>query len=218
MSKKISQPKPMKTKVVSPTKLIRTAAKKATGKHKPVDFKDLLAQRLSIEEELFCQYYVKNAQTRGNGTWSYNAAFSRGLENKSKDDGIYEEIPSAIPGGEPIRGKCLQESSFKIEEAHCAVEASKTLRLPKISQRITKLLNEMLTDEVVDAELTKVILQDDQLKPKVSAIAEYNKLKRRTTDTSVTMSFGNIDPNISDSTLEEALAVIEKQTKFYKKQ
>lgn len=51
-----------------------------------------------------------------------------------------------------------------------------------IQERVYQLLNEMLKDEIVDAQLAKVILQDEKLEPKISAIREYNKIRQRITE------------------------------------
>ena len=48
-----------------------------------------------------------------------------------------------------------------------------------IQKYIRKCLNKVLRDDIVDAELVKVILQNYELPAKVAAIREYNKLKQR---------------------------------------
>ena len=62
------------------------------------------------------------------------------------------------------------------------VQASILLTNPNITARIRELIDIKLSDEMVDKELAKVILQDAEFNPKVSAIREYNKLKQRITD------------------------------------
>jgi hypothetical protein len=52
------------------------------------------------------------------------------------------------------------------------------------------MLNDLMTDEEVDAQLSKVIQQDKQLDPKVSAIREYNKLEMRIVDRQDLTSMG----------------------------
>jgi ASC-1-like (ASCH) protein len=53
----------------------------------------------------------------------------------------------------------------------------------KVRQRIVKLLNDTLQNEIVDAEMAKVILQDDELASKMAGIREYNKLRNRVKET-----------------------------------
>lgn len=105
------------------------------------------AQPLNPKHELFCQLYVKNAELFGNATKCYAEAYGFKLDELSPTD---EET------GEPIGN-----SEYTIAERTSAVNGSKLLRSTKIQDRITILLNEMLKDVVVDAELAKVILQNN---------------------------------------------------------
>lgn len=205
MKKTIAKAKPKEEK--------KTPPKKKTGKKKDVMYIDWdINSALTMNEELFCRYYVLNEETRRNGTRSYDMAYEKHLEEKSKDDAIWETDED----GNKI--KLIQGSSYDRCATLCSAEATKLLKKPRIATRITELLNEMLSDKFVDGELAKVIAQDDDLPPKVRAIAEYNKLKMRTTASTVTHNFGNIDPNTSDMDLEKAMEIIQKQTKFFKKE
>jgi hypothetical protein len=62
------------------------------------------------------------------------------------------------------------------------VSAKNTLRLTKIQDRITELFNELKKDNIVDGEMMKLILQDDDPQSKRDMIKEYNKLMARITD------------------------------------
>ena len=162
--------------------------------------------KLTINEEIFCQYLVVNAETRNNQTMSYALAYGRmeELEKASKDDAIYEnddlsdeEIEEGEEGLEPMphggalkrkrkpvgRGKLIRPSSYDMLYNLCAVEGGRLVRKPHIQRRKYELLNAMLRDDIVDGELVKVIQQDDDLSPKVRAIQEYNALKKRTIST-----------------------------------
>jgi hypothetical protein len=126
---------------------------------------------LKPQHELFCQLYVKNAELFGNGTQCYAEAYGYKLDSlsdKRPTDDLGKET------GEP--------SERQRAENVCAVEANRLLRTPKIQDRLTILLNEMLKDTVVDAELAKVILQNENPAAKMTAIREYNKIRQRITE------------------------------------
>lgn len=126
---------------------------------------------INLENELFCQFYVKNDALFGNGTLAYAEAYDFKLDELSRDDALYDEV-----------NKLIQDSTYTRAYNVCSVQASKLLRVPKIQERIIVLLNEILKDDVVDSELAKVIKQNHKLDSKVAAIKEYNKLRNRITD------------------------------------
>ncbi len=148
---------------------------------------------------MFCRAYVLNESTRRNAVFSYDFAFEKHLDEQPKDDAVYEEGWEDEEGN-THKGKLLTPSSYDRCYNVCGVEGHKLLKKPKISKRITKLLNEMLTDEFVDGELTKVIAQDDELSPKVRGIEEFNKLRKRTTTTTVEHKFKDLE-DMSDEEL-----------------
>lgn len=159
---------------------------------------------------MFCRAYVLNESTRRNAVLSYDFAYQKKLDEQPKDDAIYkndgmedeEDFDDEEGGGRRPRGrgKLVQASSYDRCYSVCGVEGHKLLKKPKISKRITKLLNEMLTEEFVDGELTKVIAQDDELSPKVRGIEEFNKLRKRTTTTTVEHKFKDLE-DMSDEEL-----------------
>lgn len=63
----------------------------------------------------------------------------------------------------------------------CDVLANRLLSKIVVYNRVSKLLNEKIDDEIVDKELAKVIQQGENLHAKVSAISEYNKVRGRIT-------------------------------------
>jgi hypothetical protein len=122
--------------------------------------------KLNPKHEKFCQLYAKNSELFGNGTLCYAETYTYKLDTLSRErlkDSEGKEQPSEY------------ERAYNV----CSVEANRLLRNPRIDARLTKLLNEMLRDDIVDRELAKTILQDRKLEPKISAIREYNKLKQR---------------------------------------
>ncbi len=132
---------------------------------------------LNPQWELFCQYYTKNTELFGNATHSYAEAYDYKLDELDHDDAIYEETP--LPDGSIKYGKIIEPSTYSKAVNVCAVQSNRLLRNSKIQTRITKLLNELMTDEFVDSQLVKVITQDRDLSPKVAAIKQYNELKAR---------------------------------------
>lgn len=111
---------------------------------------------LPERQELFLRYYIQNSATRGNGAMSYNMAYGKGLENHEKGSDKYNRI-----------------------HAVCRVEASKLLTRPNVNARRIQLGTQMLRDEVVDFELSKVVTQDEERGHKLGAIREYNRMKGR---------------------------------------
>lgn len=115
---------------------------------------DLVKDELNPNQEMFCQMYVNNRGTFGNATSSYALAYEMD-----------------IVGDE-------QKESYNVA---CA-SGSRLLINAKIKDRITQLLNDLLKDNIVDAELAKIIMQDYKLESKISAIREYNRIKGRGSD------------------------------------
>lgn len=166
---------------LEPTKL--TVKKKS----KKVDSKKT---KLTIKELLFCYYYTQNETTRGNATWSYGRAFEYDLDNLSHEC-IRDEETWDKEKGVAVLGDILEDSEYDKAINICAVEGYKLLRNPKVQEKNTDLLNELLTDRIVDGELAKVIMQDHERPAKVAAIREFNKLKQRIVDKSDITSKGD---------------------------
>lgn len=128
--------------------------------------------------EAFCRCYTQNQALFGNATHSYAEAYGYKLDTLPRDDAVYEEIVDEDTG-EKHKGKMIKASSYTLAENVCAVEGGRLLRTPQIQARITKLLNELMTDEYVDSQLVKVVTQDEDRGPKVQAIKLYAELKQR---------------------------------------
>jgi len=166
---------------------------------KEVGRSGLGAHGLTLKEERFCYFYVKNEVTRGNGTQAYATAYEINLEKLS------DEIP--LDKGE----KVIVRSPRSKAENVCAVEAVRMLRKPKISDLCSKLLNDMLKNEIVDGELAKVIFQDGDLSAKMAGIREYNRLKKRITEKV------EVKRPLEDMSDEELMAAIQEATRFLQK-
>ncbi len=125
------------------------------------------AEKLSIKHELFCQHYVKNRELFGNATQSYAEAYGFNLHELDTER-VYDES-----------GKMIESSERDKAELVCAVQGNRLLRMRKIQERNTELLNELLRDDIVDGELASIIMQNYKLEPKIGAIREYNRLRQR---------------------------------------
>lgn len=156
-------------------------------------------EELTLKQELFCQYYCKNREFFCNATLSYAEAYQVDLDSYLDDDAIYEQVPDGVETildhgtdentGEPIEikkkvpkfrnGKCIKDSSYKRMYNQCSANSSRLLKNDKIQARTTKLFVEMLNNDVVDAELTRIILRGQKDSDRVNAIKEHNALKAR---------------------------------------
>ncbi len=113
--------------------------------------------KLSPQQELFCQLYIKDYF--GNGVKSYIIAYKK-------------EFPI------DVEYRYLNPDEKKRYDSY-AVRAAQLLRNLKMVKRIGELLDEHIEDAVVDREMIAVILQKEDLTAKMRAISEYNKVKQR---------------------------------------
>jgi hypothetical protein len=112
---------------------------------------------LNTNQEQFCQNFVVHLEFRNNATLSYADAYEHDLETL----------------------KNMPNSEYQRVYDNCSASASRLLKNDKIQSRITALLNNTLSNDVVDAELAKMILQNTDLPVKMAGIREYNKLRGR---------------------------------------
>ena len=108
--------------------------------------------------ELFCQNYVNNPTTQGNATLSLAEANEMDADYKGTDE---------------------QKSAYNVAKS----SASRLLTNANVRTRVVQLWNNLMKDEIVDAEHAKIIFQDGELNAKMAAIKEYNRLRKRATDT-----------------------------------
>lgn len=123
--------------------------------------------QLRPERETFCQLYTLDMELKGNGTLCYAEAYGYELNSLSR-----ETIKD-------MDGNIISESEYDKQYHVCSTAASRLLRDDDIKARIRELLKEYLNDDVLDAELAKIIIQDRDLAVKRHAIADANKLKGR---------------------------------------
>lgn len=129
---------------------------------------------LTPQQDLFCRYYTQNTELFGNGTLAYGEAYDYNLDELSKEKPVLETDEQGVPTK-------FGDSEYQLACNVCAVQASKLLRLPKIQNRVRVLLNEFLRDDVVDAQLARIIMEGDD-NDRIAAIKEYNKLRQRIID------------------------------------
>lgn len=140
------------------------------------------AELENYRREMFCRYFTQNEALRNNATLSYAEAYEYKLDTLSHE-GVYEQVRDEETG-EISDGELIEPSEYDKAYNVCGVEGHRLLKNPKVQERIVFLRNEMLRDDVVDSELAKVIMQDEERQPKVAGIKEYNKLRGRIIDQS----------------------------------
>lgn len=163
-------------------------------KQHPEEYVKELKSKLDPRQEMFCQLYASDREFFGNGTQSYIEAFDVVVVNKPKRDSNENQLTY-----QTVR-----------QYAH--------LLLTNID--ILKRIDEIyegrgLNDQFVDKQLEFVITQHAELPSKIKAITEYNKLKQRTTNSTMTVehTFAKYD-QMTDEELDREL---EKGEKFFKK-
>lgn len=128
---------------------------------------NVIWEKLTEKQKLFCFHYICNDVLRWNWTLCYNEAYLKWLEDKSRirlTDIEWKEIY-----GTSEYDKCYNS---------CSVSASTLLRNTKIQQENTRLLNELLNDQKVDSKLAEIIFTWKHA-DSLNAIKEYNKIKWR---------------------------------------
>lgn len=176
--KPVPPPPPIKKRVVVKKRRRVKRSKKVAIPWEKLEI-DIYGSRVAIEgelnikQELFARCYAQNTAMFGNATMSYAYAYGYKLDEMSHEKG---EATNWDKKGTAI---AWEDSEYVKACAICAVEGSRHLRNPKINRRIDELLSEYMTDQMVDAELAKVIKQDHDLSPKVAAIREFNALRGR---------------------------------------
>jgi hypothetical protein len=124
-----------------------------SGKKKKASAK---AKIKKLRHRRFCELYALDMDLMGNGTRAYAVAFDVNLD----DPEVYKKSYSA-----------------------CRANASELLTKANILAYINELLDDYcLNDTQVDKQLAYVILQQTDLKAKMSAIKEYNRLRARVKD------------------------------------
>lgn len=127
--------------------------------------------KLNLKQELFCRYYTQNPELFGNATLAYAEAYGYDLQSLSR-------IRLKDENGREIIGSSEYDKSYNV----CSVNGYKLLIKTHIQEFMRKCRLEMKTNDVIDSELIKIILQDHDRPSKISAIREYNKLEKRVSE------------------------------------
>lgn len=143
----------MPAKRTNKTKVKKTA-KKTTQKKKSSVVKIITksGQKLTPQQELFCQLYASDREFFGNGVQSYIEAYG---------------VDTSKPGW------------YNVAKSGACENLTKPYILERIDEIFQA---HGLNDQFVDKQLEKLIVQDADFNTKMKAITEYNKLKSRITE------------------------------------
>lgn len=150
---------------------------------------EIIEDILTPKQERFCRNYTQNKVYFGNATLSYEEAYGMELEDKPKDDALLlldngtevtqSEYNLMDSDEKPPKVKrTIEKSTYDKTYDYCSMAGSRLISNDKIQQRCRVLLNEFLTDPVIDARLIEIILKGAD-GDSIRAIQEYNKLKQR---------------------------------------
>lgn len=163
-----------------------------------VNKEENISEKLTLKQELFCQYYVKNESLRGNATLCYNEAYNINIHEKDttrQTNSEWKEIEWT--------------SEYDKSYDYCSMAWSNLIRNYKIQDRIDELWNELLIDPKIDARLSKIIYKwKDEVA--LNWIKEYNKLRNRIIENVKVSWEVNISSDQTINKLNETLERIEK--------
>lgn len=117
-----------------------------------------IKNELNFEQERFCQIYAGGGEFCGNGVWSYIIAYNKDV---------------------PLIAHSYLNDAQKKEYNEAKADASRLITNDNIIKRCNELFDALIKDEIVDRELIRVITQNEELSAKVSAIKEYNAVRKR---------------------------------------
>ena len=120
-----------------------------------------MANNLTPKQELFCQLYIRGDKKQfGNATRCYIDAYGIDINVKDKD-WTKDEIQS--------------KKNYNTAMA----TGNANIWKPMIKKRINEILKKTFNDDEMDDELSKIVLQNNDLWSKLAGIKEYNRLKAR---------------------------------------
>ena len=157
---------------------------------------------LRPQKEMFLQYYIVNEETRNNGTLSYALAYKYDLDSKS----TVRETKTVmnLNNGQMQLQEIIGTSEYDRACQVCAVCAHKLLRITKVNARSIQLRNALLTDEIVDGELAKVVMIKDPTEPaKMAGIREYDALRGRVIEKKLNLNINTTLQDIADAALQK---------------
>lgn len=132
----------------------KVVAKKKVSKKKKtvIKIEELKEKGLTLQQELFCQFYASDREFFGNGVQSYIEAYDVDLSEKN---------------------------AYIIAKNAAYENLTKPYLLKRINELLEL---RGLNDTFVDKQLELVITQNADFHAKVAAMREYNKLKKRTVE------------------------------------
>ena len=120
--------------------------------------------KLSPQQELFCQLYSRSGECFGNAALSYATAYQHDY-------------------GDPSTVEFTKKPTEAQKANHvCRVRGNQLLTILDVRKRCEEILDAEIGEDIVDKELRRVILQNKEIRTKVAAISEYNKLHGRITE------------------------------------
>ena len=147
-----------------------------------------MKDKLNPNQKMFCEYYAGGSNEYfGNAVWAYILAY---------------KIPIRLID----YSKLTDEERSDYDSAK--VTASELLTNLNIKNRCNELVDALIKDEIVDRELAKVIMQNDELSSKVSAIKEYNAVRKRVEPNKV-----EVEINISPKELKDYIKMRKSKEK-----
>lgn len=130
-------------------------------------------EKLSLQQQAFCELYSSDREFFGNGTQSYIEAY---------------DIDTSKP------------NAYKVAQASASRLLSNVIILNKINELLEL---RGLNDAFIDKQLEFLVTQNAELSTKLAAIKEYNKLKSRILERSeVVHKFEDMDDDELDRAIK----------------
>ena len=137
--------------------------------------------KLTVKQELFCQYYTKRGQLLGNATLSYAKAYGYDLEKADTTRATKTVKNEKNEKNEEIQEEIIGTSEYDKMYAYCNVAGPRLLVNDSINARIQALMLENFNDDAVyDSRLDEIALHGKPTDA-IQAIKHRNDLKQRIT-------------------------------------
>jgi len=164
---------------------------------------------LKLKHEVFCQNYagMSDRSMMANATLSYIDAF--GIDTPTSKI-RYKALPKSRenPNGRPSYW------DYSPEYRSAKTLGGRLLSKVDIRVRIHQLFKILFSNDIIDNELLKVIMQDLDPKAKVMGIKEFNELKGRITK-KIKLS-GGVKSNLNDKQMKLIAEQVLKKSKSKK--
>lgn len=163
-------------------------------------------ETLKITHEIFCQNYagMSDRSMMSNGTLSYLDAF--GIDT-STTKVRYRALPKSKQHPDGVPSRWDYTSEYKTARNL----SSRLVAKVHIRLRIHQLFKILFSNDIIDNELLKVIMQDADPKAKVMGIREFNELRGRITK-KLKLS-GTMTSNLNETQMRVIAEQVLKKTK-----